>query len=109
MKQPAVRLTITILISAGALYLAFRGVDLHALLAELKKTNIPLILAGVLLLFLSHLCRAWRWTIIVRPMKEHTNVLMGFKAIMGGYAMNNIVPRSGELVRPYIFAKHEIL
>ncbi|HEY3873848.1 MAG TPA: lysylphosphatidylglycerol synthase transmembrane domain-containing protein [Candidatus Kapabacteria bacterium] len=107
MKSPAVRLSITILISAGALWLAFRGVSFDAIVSELKKTNIPLILFGVLLLFLSHVCRAWRWTVIVRPMKERTNILTGFCAIMGGYAMNNVIPRSGELVRPYIFAKHE--
>ena len=107
MKHPAIRLTITVLISAGALYLAFRGVDLWALLAELKRTNVPLILAGVALLFMSHFVRAWRWTVIVRPMKERTSVVVAFKAIMGAYAMNNVVPRSGELIRPYIFAKHE--
>ena len=107
MKHPAVRLTIMVLISAGALYLAFRNVDLRSLLDELENTNVLFILAGVLLLFLSHLVRAWRWTIIVRPMKEKTSVLIGFKAIMAAYAMNNIIPRSGELVRPYIFARHE--
>lgn len=107
MKHPAVRLSIAILISIGALWLAFRGVSLSDLLDELKKTNIPLILVGVGLLFLSHVCRAWRWTVIVRPMKVGTSVLVGFKAIMGAYAMNNVIPRSGELVRPYIFARHE--
>lgn len=107
MKHPAVRLSITTIISAGALYLAFRGVNFHSLLAELEKTNIALILAGVALLFCSHLCRAWRWTVIVRPMKMRTSVLTGFRAIMGAYGMNNILPRSGELIRPYIFAKHE--
>lgn len=107
MKHPAIRFSIAILISVGALYLAFRGVSLSLLLAELAKTNIWLILLGVALLFCSHVCRAWRWTVIVRPMKAKTSALVGFRAIMGGYAMNNIIPRSGELVRPYIFAKHE--
>jgi len=106
-KHPAIRLSITVLISVGALYLAFRGVDLKALLAELAKTNLVLIFAGVLLLFCSHIFRSWRWTVIVRPMKARTSIVTGFKAIMGAYAMNNIIPRSGELVRPYIFAKHE--
>ena len=107
MKHPAIRFAITVLISAAALYLAFRGVHLHDLMDELGRTNIWLILLGVALLFTSHLCRAWRWTVIVRPMKAKTSTLVGFKAIMGAYAMNNIIPRSGELIRPYIFAKHE--
>lgn len=107
MKHPAVRLTVSISITAAALYFAFRGVHLNELLDELARTNIALILVGVLLLFCSHLMRAWRWTIIARPLKRGTNVLVAFKAIMGAYAMNNVIPRSGELVRPYIFAKHE--
>jgi glycosyltransferase 2 family protein len=40
-------------------------------------------------------------------MKRKTSTWTGFRAIMGAYGMNNIIPRSGELVRPYIFAKHE--
>ncbi len=107
MKHPLVRFAITVIIATGALYLAFRNVSLHSLLAELSKTNIALILAGVALLFCSHLCRAWRWTVICRPMKQHTSTIVGFRAILAAYAMNNIIPRSGELVRPYIFAKHE--
>src|SRR5579883_52182 len=107
MKHPAIRLAITVLISLAALWLAFRGVNFHQLLAEIAKTNIWLLILGVLLLFTSHLVRAWRWTVIIRPMKKRTSTFVGFKAIMGAYAMNNVVPRSGELVRPYIFAKHE--
>ncbi|MDP4200851.1 MAG: lysylphosphatidylglycerol synthase transmembrane domain-containing protein [Bacteroidota bacterium] len=107
MKHPLIRLFITILITGGALYLAFRGVHLSALLDELARTNILLILVGVALLFCSHVFRAWRWTVIARPMKPGTSILIAFKAIMGAYAMNNVIPRSGELVRPYIFAKHE--
>ena len=107
MKHPAIRFAITAIISLGALYLAFRGVNFSELWQELGKTNLLLILAGVALLFTSHLCRAWRWTVICRPMKEKTSTLVGFRAILGAYAMNNVIPRSGELVRPYIFAKHE--
>ncbi len=109
MKHPAIRFAITAAISAGALYLAFRGVDFTALWHELEKTNLLLIFAGVGLLFTSHLCRAWRWTVICRPMKRKTSTIVGFRAILGAYAMNNVIPRSGELIRPYIFAKHEKL
>jgi uncharacterized protein (TIRG00374 family) len=107
MKHPAVRLSIMVLITVGALYLAFRNVDLDSLLAEFRQTNLLLIVAGVLLLFCSHAMRAWRWKIIMRPLKAKTNMWVGFKAIMAAYAMNNVIPRSGELVRPYIVAKHE--
>lgn len=109
MTKTAIRLLVALLIGAAALYLAFRGVDLTALVVEFKRTNLWLILGGTLLLFLSHVCRAWRWRVILRPMKEKTNLWVAWKAIMAAYGMNNVIPRSGELVRPYIFAKHEKL
>jgi uncharacterized protein (TIRG00374 family) len=109
MTKTAVRLLIAGLIGAGALYLAFHGVDLDALLVEFKRTNLWLILAGTLLLFISHVFRAWRWQVILRPMKQHTSLWGAWKAIMAAYAMNNVIPRSGDLVRPYIFAKREQL
>jgi len=30
-----------------------------------------------------------------------------FSAVMVGYAINNVTPRGGELVRPYILARRE--
>src|SRR5205823_5631370 len=90
-RTPGARLAIAISISILALWLAFRGVDLGNVWRELLQTNIALILLGTLLLFASHGVRAWRWTIIARPMKEGTSVVMAFKAIMGAYAMNNVI------------------
>ncbi len=109
MKNPVVRFLITVAISGGALYFAFRNVDFPSLLKEFEHANIFWIVGGVGLMFLSHLVRAWRWTVIVRPMKKNTSTWIGFKAILAGYGMNNVIPRSGELVRPFIFAKHESL
>jgi uncharacterized protein (TIRG00374 family) len=109
MKNPVVRFIITVAISGGALYFAFRNVNFPALYLEFKHANIFWIVGGVALMFLSHLVRAWRWTVILRPMKKNTSTLIGFKSILAGYGMNNVIPRSGELVRPFIFAKHESL
>jgi uncharacterized protein (TIRG00374 family) len=109
MTKTAIRLSIAVLIGALALYLAFRGVDLEALMAEFRRTNLWLILAGTGLLFVSHAFRAWRWQVIVRPMKARTSLWAAWKAIMAAYAMNNVIPRSGDLVRPYLFAKRESL
>ncbi len=109
MKHPLVRFAVTALVSLTALYFAFRGVKYDDLMAELAHTNVLLILLGVLILFCAHLCRAWRWTVILRPIKKGTSVWGAFRAIMAGYGMNNIIPRSGELIRPFIFAKNEKL
>ena len=107
--KKVVRLVITLAISGTALYFAFHNVDFNDILNEFEHASVFWIVMGVVFMFLSHLVRAWRWTVILRPMKQRTSTWLGFRSIMAGYGMNNVIPRSGELVRPFIFAKHEEL
>ena len=88
------------IITAGALYLAFRGQDFNAIGSELAHANIWAIALLVLFQILAHLVRGWRWQFLLRPIKPKTSLWIAFKAVMAGYAMNNVIPRSGELVRP---------
>jgi uncharacterized protein (TIRG00374 family) len=43
----------------------------------------------------------------LRPIAPHTRVFSAFRALIAGYAMNNLIPRSGDIVRPVIFSKRE--
>lgn len=65
------------------------------------------LLGGILLMFLSHAVRAFRWQIVLRPLKQKTNFWRAFRATVAGYGMNNIIPRSGEIVRPYLVSRDE--
>jgi glycosyltransferase 2 family protein len=107
MKHPAFRYSIAILISAGALYLAFHKQHFHELAAQLEGANLFVILAGTLIMFLSHLIRAWRYKMLLRPIAPNTRLNSAFRALIAGYAMNNIVPRAGDVVRPVLFSKRE--
>ena len=51
--------------------------------------------------------RAVRWKVILE--RIHPNVRTGnlFAGVMIGYFMNNLIPRSGELVRPWFTAQEE--
>lgn len=86
-------------LAAGLLYWTFRGKG-----AEVAASIVPLLqnadklqlVAAVLLLFLSNLVRAVRWIIFAnRPV----SVLTSFAGVSAGYAVNNILPRGGEVVR----------
>jgi uncharacterized protein (TIRG00374 family) len=107
MKHPVTRYVIAGLIAAVALYFAFRHTDFHALTYEFGKANIAVILAGTLVMFSSHLVRAWRYKMFLRPIAPNTRVSSAFRALIAGYAMNNLIPRSGDIVRPVIFSKRE--
>ena len=107
MKHPATRYVIAGLIAAGALFLAFRKTDFHGLAHELGSANIAIIIAGTGVMFCSHLVRAWRYKMFLRPIAPHTRLSSAFRALIAGYAMNNLIPRSGDIVRPVLFSKRE--
>jgi len=107
MKHPAVKYLLAVIFTAVALYLAFRKTDFTHLVDEIADINVPLILAGTGVMFLSHLVRAWRYKMFSRPIKGDMRVSSSFKALIAGYAMNNVIPRSGDIVRPVLLSKRE--
>jgi len=95
------------LITAGALYLAFRGQDFAAIGDQLSHASIWAIVVSVLFQIIAHFVRGWRWQFLLRPIKKKTSLWIAFKAVMAGYAMNNVIPRSGELIRPAMASVQE--
>lgn len=96
-----------ILLAAVFLAVAFRGIDLSELfdtLATLRYGWILLILPAGLL---SHYARALRWKYMLGHVKEGLSVRNLFAAVMIGYMVNNVLPRVGELVRPYVAGRLE--
>ncbi len=96
-----VKHAVALLITAGCLYLAFKGVDLDQALAILDTERIrffPLIVFSLLCMVV-FLVRAWRWIYFYRP--EHGASVGGLTvANFIGFTANNILPlRMGEVVR----------
>jgi uncharacterized protein (TIRG00374 family) len=98
---------IAIVFSGGALYLAFRGQDFSAVGEQLSHTSIWAASLLVLFQILAHFVRGWRWQFLLRPIKPKTSLWVSFKSVMAGYAMNNVIPRSGELIRPAMASVEE--
>ena len=59
-----------VLISVIGLYYAFRQVNFWELWISIKNVNMILIILAVFILVLSNVIRAWRWQILVKPIKE---------------------------------------
>ena len=95
------------LITAGLLYLSFRGQDLGAAAEAIRNARPWPLLLGIALMFLSHAVRAYRWQIVLRPLKARTRFGEAYGATIAGYAMNNLIPRSGEFIRPYLLSRAE--
>jgi uncharacterized protein (TIRG00374 family) len=98
---------ISIAITALFLYLAFRGTDFNALLASLERANYWWMIPYFACLMVSHAIRALRWGYMLEPVKANLPFRSLFSGVMVGYMMNNVLPRAGELVRPYTLGKLE--
>ena len=89
------------------LYFAYRGTDLPKLWEILSQANYWWALALFPTLVLSHLVRTWRWAYLLRPIKRHMRFRNLWSALSIGYMVNNILPKVGEIVRPYAIGKLE--
>ena len=92
------------LISVFGLYYAFRQVNFLELWINIKNVDIILIFLAVFILVLSNVIRAWRWQILVKPIKD-VSFDSAFSSIMIGYFGNSVLPfRMGEFLRAYVVA-----
>ena len=66
-----------------------------------------LILPVFLILSLSHVLRALRWKMLMKPLDHHPGFANTFFAVMIGYLANLAVPRLGEVLKCTILSKYE--
>jgi len=96
-----------LLISAGFLYFALRGLGVAEIWEPLKTARYWWLIPGVAVYFIGVWARSWRWHYLLRPVKSiPTTTLFPITAI--GYMGNNIYPaRAGEVLRAVVLKKFE--
>jgi len=97
--------------AAGALlYFSFRGCNLAAIWEYSVKSN-PIFLALLVInAIISHLLRALRWNLMLKPVSDHKiSLFNSFTAVMMGYAVNIAIPRGGEVARLVSISQSEKL
>lgn len=99
--------TIPFVLMVLFLYMAFNNVNFQDVINIISHISYFWFVIYILVWFLSHLARAFRWRIIIKSVKEKTNVTNLFGAIMVGYGVNCVVPRLGELYRGLFLGKWE--
>ena len=94
-----------LLISLGALLLAFRGLHWGEVASALRDANYLLLLPAAVIMYVSLHFRAIRWGVLFYPRTDlRVGHLMG--AMNVGYSVNNLLPlRVGELVRAYLIGE----
>lgn len=99
--------TFVVLILAGAVVWIFYSIDFDEFLTYLSEVNYLWAIAGVPIIILSHVVRAYRWKTFLRPIHHSNSLYNLFSAVMVGYAVNMVLPRVGEILRPFVYARRE--
>jgi len=89
------------------LYFAFRGIDLQKLWYEFLHAKYIWILFSILILILAHVSRAYRWTLLIEPLKYKPSIINTFYSVMVGYLANFAFPRIGEITRCGVLGRTE--
>lgn len=99
-KKIAISFLLGLILSVGALYLAFRYVPLDELSDYLVSIDYRWAIPSLGLVVLTQILRAFRWRFILAPGNRIT-VAQAFNPMMIGFMINCVLPgRLGELARP---------
>jgi len=104
-----IRFLIPFLLTLIFLYIAFYDVNFGNVMELATDVSILWMIVFSFVILLSHYIRALRWKIILYSVKKETKILNLFNALIIGYAVNNVVPRLGEVSRAVIVGKMENL
>lgn len=100
-------ITFGILIAAFFLYLFFEKIEWDRVLSAIRQANYWWLIPNIIMIFASMALRAWRWGIMVNPLKKCSFRGL-YAATMIGFMASNILPaRLGELARPLSLGKIE--
>lgn len=88
-------------ISLVFLYFTFKQIHLNELWTTLTSANYLWVIPNILVVMFAMFYRAYRWQIMLDPIK-HINLHDLFASTMVGFMANNVLPlRMGEFVRAY--------
>ena len=90
---------ISISIATLLLRQTYQTISLNDLFSRIKELNLFWIIFSVILGLTSHLIRAYRWKLLLRPLNLEVSLLTSFMTLMLGYMSNIFIPRVGEIVR----------
>lgn len=103
-RSARLRLGLGVLVALGLLFFFFRGMQWGALLGALRAAHPAGLLGVALLALLTYVLRAWRFGYLLAPMARVPFSDL-FSATTVGFMTGLLVPRAGEIVRPYLVSR----
>jgi len=99
---------IGIVITGLLLWWAVADVTFSEVWANIRVGSLPLLLASVTVATTGFVIRAFRWKILLTPVRANTTLRSRFAGVSIGFMANNILPaRVGEFARAYALSRLE--
>lgn len=104
------KLVLGLVLAAALLWWVFLDVDRESLAHALREARWGWLGACLALTLLHYVVRAWRWRLLLRPLKQGLPIRLLVEGVLAGYAVSFVLPgRLGELARPALVARRERL
>ena len=91
-------------LAVALLFFVFRGMDWSALETALREARLLPLLGLVVVTLGVYAARAWRWGDLLLPLGRVPYPDL-FSATMVGFASGLLIPRAGELLRPWLISR----
>jgi glycosyltransferase 2 family protein len=105
--KKAVQYILAAIIIVVCIYFVVQDIDFGKLWTIIRNADYQWVLYSIPIMLFSHVIRAIRWKTLLKPFMEAKSIWNLFSAVMVGYAFNNFLPRGGEIVRPFVYARRE--
>ncbi|MFH1051301.1 MAG: lysylphosphatidylglycerol synthase transmembrane domain-containing protein [bacterium] len=104
-----IRFSISSILIIVSVWYATRDINFTNLWHILLNADYLWVLLSIPVILLSHWIRAMRWKTMLEPALKVKSASTWnlFSAVMIGYLFNCVLPRGGELIRPYVYARRE--
>jgi uncharacterized protein (TIRG00374 family) len=101
-----IRTLLVLALSVGMLAWFLRGANLRAVWDEIQHGRVGFLAVALGITGMTYVCRALRWQYLLHPLGSPPFAAV-FKATVIGFAVSTLLPaRAGEVVRPYLLARH---
>ena len=101
------KITLPLLLGVFLVWYSLYQISIDELIRYFKKADYTWVLLGLLLGFLSHLSRAYRWRFQLEPLGYKIKLGNSIMAVFATYLINYTIPRAGEVARATILTNYE--
>ena len=101
-----IRTVLIVAITLALLAFFFRDANLAGVWTETRRANPWMLIAAVVATGTTYVFRAWRWQSLLAPIGP-TRFGVAFRTTVIGFAVSFLLPRAGEVIRPYLLARRE--